>query len=311
MILKVSYAKEVLFVLFKKKSIILVSALVSVMMLLTACGSKEAEKAKPAQIMFNGSSTLAPVISKLATDFTEKNVKWNKVNSSLPDSDISIYVSSGGSGAGIKAMLDGASDFGLVSREVKDSEKAKIKDYKEYKVGIDALTIAVNPKNPITKIKDNLTTEEVKKIFSGEYTTWNQVDPSLPDKEIVVVTRDIGGGAHEVFQQKVLGDAKVAKTTIQAPSMGALVAKIIENEYAIGYASIGVSKQNAGKLVALKVDGVEANPQTIRDGSYKIQRPLIIVGKGELTPLQKSFMDYVQSDAGMQMLEKMGFIPIR
>ena len=93
--------------------------------------------------------------------------------------------------------------------------------------------------------------------------------------------------------------------------MGALVAKIIENEYAIGYASIGVSKQNAGKLVALKVDGVEANPQTIRDGSYKIQRPLIIVGKGELTPLQKSFMDYVQSDAGMQMLEKMGFIPIR
>ena len=90
MILKVSYAKEVLFVLFKKKSIILVSALVSVMMLLTACGSKEAEKAKPAQIMFNGSSTLAPVISKLATDFTEKNVKWNKVNSSLPDSDISI-----------------------------------------------------------------------------------------------------------------------------------------------------------------------------------------------------------------------------
>ena len=86
---------------------------------------------------------------------------------------------------------------------------------------------------------------------------------------------------------------------------------MFENEYAIGYASIGVSKQNAGKLVALKLDGVEATPDTIRDGSYKIQRPLLVIGKGELTPLQKSFMDYLQSDVGMQMIEKMGFIPVK
>ena len=64
------------------------------------------------------------------------------------------------------------------------------------------LTIAVNPENPLYAVKDNLTKEEIIKIFSGEYKTWNQVDPSLPEQEIIVVTRDLGGGAHEVFQQK-------------------------------------------------------------------------------------------------------------
>lgn len=287
------------------------------MLMLTACGTKndsaekQTGKNAPAQILFNGSSTLSPVVSKIATDFTEKNVKWNKVDSSLPDSNITIYVSSGGSGAGVKAVVDGTADFGLVARKVKEEEKAKIKDYKEYKVGIDALTIAVNPNNPIKNVKDNLTSEEVKKIFSGEYKTWNQVDPSLPDKEIVVVTRDIGGGAHEVFQQNIMGDAKVVKTAIQAPSMGALVAKVIENEYAIGYASFGVSKQNEGKLIPLKVDGVAATAETILDGSYKIQRPLLIIGHGELTPLQKSFMDYVRSEQGLKIVDEMGFIPVK
>lgn len=303
--------------MFKKKSLLVVTALVSMMLMLTACGTKndsaekQAGKNAPAQILFNGSSTLSPVVSKIATDFTEKNVKWNKVDSSLPDSNITIYVSAGGSGAGVKAVVDGTADFGLVARKVKEEEKAKIKDYKEYKVGIDALTIAVNPNNPIKNVKDNLTSEEVKKIFSGEYKTWNQVDPSLPDKEIVVVTRDIGGGAHEVFQQNIMGDAKVVKTAIQAPSMGALVAKVIENEYAIGYASFGVSKQNEGKLIPLKVDGVAATAETILDGSYKIQRPLLIIGHGELTPLQKAFMDYVRSEQGLKVVDEMGFIPVK
>ncbi|MEN6316533.1 MAG: phosphate ABC transporter substrate-binding protein [Clostridiaceae bacterium] len=303
--------------MFKKKSILAVIVLFSMIFVLTACGTKNDSAEKPAgknvsaQIMFNGSSTLSPVISKIATDFTEKNEKWNKVDSSLPDSNITIYVSSGGSGAGIKAIIDGTADFGLVSRNVKEEEKAKVKDYKEYKVGIDALTIAVNQKNPIKNVKDNLTSEEIKKIFSGEYKTWNQVDPSLPNKEIVVVTRDVGGGAHEVFQKNIMGEEKIVKTAIQAPSMGALVAKVIENEYAIGYASYGVSKQNEGKLFPLKVDGVAATPETILDGTYKIQRPLLIVGHGELTALQKSFMDYVRSEAGLKVVEAMGFISVK
>ena len=276
-----------------------------------ACGNGGNTAKEKTDITFFGSSTLAPVVTKAGTAFTEQYGKWNKVNSSLPDADIVINVTSGGSGAGIKALLDGTADFGLVAREVKSSEKEKIKNYQEYKVGIDALTIAVNPNNTIAKIKDNLTSDQIKKIFSGEYKTWNEVDPSLPATEIIVVTRDLGGGAHEVFQEKIMGDTKVTDKAIQAPSMGALVAKIIENENAVGYASYGVAKQNEGKIFALKVDGVAATPETIVDGSYKIQRPLLIVGSGELTKVQKAFMDYLRSDAGQKLIEAMGFIPVK
>lgn len=298
--------------MIKSKSLVAVGMALTMLLSFTGCsqGEKKAE-VEVSQIMFNGSSTLAPVISKIATNYTEENKTWNKVDSSLPEKDITIYVSSGGSGAGVKSVADGVSDFGMLARGVKNDEKAKIEGLKETKVGIDALTISVNPKNKILKVKDNLTTDEIKKIFSGEFKTWNQVDPTLPNKEIVVVTRDIGGGAHEVFQKKIMGDAQVKKEAIQAPSMGALVSKIIENEYAIGYASFGVANQNKGKISPLKVDGVDATKETILDGSYKIQRPLIVINKGEMNPMQKSFMDYVMSENGLKIVEEMGFIPAK
>lgn len=168
----------------------------------------------------------------------------------------------------------------------------------------------MNPKNPIHKTKDDLSSEEIEKIFSGEYQYWDEVDSSLEHKEIVVVIRDLGGGAHGVFQDSIMGDTEVREDAIQAPSMGALVTKVIENEDAIGYASFGMVNQNEGKLIPLKVDGVEATKENIVDGSYKISRPLIVVKKDELTPEQKAFMDIVTSEKGAEIIEKMGFVPV-
>lgn len=263
------------------------------------------------QIMFNGSSTLAPVIASISTNFIEEFVTWNKVDDSYPEENIAIYVSAGGSGQGVKSVIDGTSDFGMVARSVKDTEKEKLPELKEFKVGIDALTIGVNPNNPVLGVKDNLSAEEIVKIFSGEYKTWKDLDSSLPDKEIIVVTRDIGGGAHEVFQSKIMGDVQVKADAIQAPSMGALVTKIIENEYAIGYASFGIVNQNAGKVSTLKVDGVEATKENIVSGSYIIQRPLIAIINGELTAPEQSFIDYMMSDEGLSVVEAMGFVPAK
>jgi len=174
---------------------------------------------------------------------------------------------------------------------------------------MDALTISVNPKNKLTTLKDSLTTEEIKKIFAGEFKTWNDVDPSLPKTEIVVVTRDIGGGAHEVFQKAIMGDTKVRADVIQAPSMGALVTKVMENENAIGYASYGMVNQNKGKIAPFKVDGIESTAANILNGTYKVSRPLIVIKKGELSSQEKAFMDYVVSDKGMEVIEKLGFVP--
>ena len=309
-----------------KKRISLLLCLVLVFaMIVTGCGNQEPapsekeetgenvqEESKDfkAQITFNGSSTLAPVMSAIATDFIEEYTTWDKVDSNFPEENIAIYVSAGGSGAGVKAALEGTSDFGMLARGIKDEEKEKLGDMKDFTLGIDALTISINPENPLYKIKDDLSTDEIKKIFSGEYKYWDEVDSSLEHKEIVVVIRDLGGGAHGVFQKSIMGDAEVREDAIQAPSMGALVTKIIENKDAIGYASFGMVNQNEGKLIPLKVDGVEATKETIVDGSYKISRPLIVVKKGELTPEQQAFMDVVTSEKGSEIIEKMGFVPV-
>lgn len=264
-----------------------------------------------AQITFNGSSTLAPVISAIATDFIEGYTTWNKVDPSFPEQNIAIYVSAGGSGAGVKAVLENTSDFGMLAREIKSEEKEKIGDAKDFTLGIDALTISINPENPLVKLRDSLTTEEVKKIFAGEYKFWDELDSKLPHKEIVVVIRDLSGGAHEVFQKSVMGETQIRPDAIQSPSMGALVTKVIENKDAIGYASFGMVNQNKGKLIPLKVDGVEPTEENIVNGSYKISRPLIVVKRGELTPEQKAFMDVVTSEKGAKIIEQMGFVPVK
>lgn len=308
----------------KRFSSILLCMLLIIAMALTGCTSPapaspevsptespEAENEFKAQITFNGSSTLAPVISAIATDFIEGNTTWNKVDPSFPEKNIAIYVSAGGSGAGVKAVLEDTTDFGMLAREIKDEEKQKIGDAKDFKLGLDALTISINPENPLAKLKDDLSTEVVKKIFAGEYKFWDEVDSKLPHKEIVVVIRDLSGGAHEVFQKSVMGDTQIRQDAIQSPSMGALVTKIIENKDAIGYASFGMVNQNKGKLIPLKVDGVEPTEENIVNGSYKISRPLIVVKRGELTPEQKAFMDVVTSEEGAVIIEKMGFVPVR
>ena len=261
-------------------------------------------------ITFNGSSTLAPVISSLSTGFIEDNETWDKVDSAFPEKNIAIYVSAGGSGSGAKSVIDGTSDFGMLAREVKDKEKEQIPDMQEFKLGIDALTVSINPENPLLKIKDDLSTEDVKKIFSGEYKKWSDLDSTLPETEIVVVIRDLGGGAHEVFQKNVMGETEVRKDAIQAPSMGALVTKIIENKDAIGYASFGMVNQNQGKLTPLKVDNVEPTKENIINGSYKISRPLIAIKKGALTDAQQAFIDHLKSKESSEIIEKLGFIPV-
>lgn len=294
---------------------LIVASMMILSLALTGCSQQPAEDASKdefkSQIFFKGSSTLAPVVSQIATDFIDANETWNKVNADFPEKSIDLFVSAGGSSAGVKAIIDGTSDFGMVSREVKDEEKEKIADYKEFRLGLDVLTISVNPENPILDVKKNLTTEEVMKIFSGEYKYWDEVAPGLPHNEIVVVTRDIGGGAHQVFQDKVMGDAQVKAEAIQEPSMGALVTKIMENKDAIGYASYGFVNQNVGKITPLEVDGIAPTEENIISGAYKISRPLIVIKSGELLPQEKLFVDVMLSEEGMKTVEKMGYVPAK
>jgi len=296
------------------KKLLCALALFGILSALAGCGGGSGTDTNAggprAQILFNGSSTLAPVISTIAADFNEQYGTWDRVNPTFPAEPISIFVASGGSGQGIRTVVDQTTDFGMLARGVRDAEIEQIPDFQEYLVGIDALTIAINPENPLLQLRDNLTSEEIANIFSGEYETWSDLDPSLPNEEIIVIVRDIGGGAHEVFQNAIMGDIDVKATAIQAPSMGALVSRIIENRYAIGYASYGVSNQHAGSLAMLQVDGVAPTASNIIDGSYIIQRPLILVFSGNPNDIQQAFLDVILGEAGQEIVRQMGFIPI-
>ena len=263
-----------------------------------------------ASIAFAGSSSLAPVIASIGEAFSTEFGTWDKVNPAFPAEEIEIPVASGGSGDGPKSVLDGTADFGMLARAVKDSEKESLgAGYVEYMVASDALTVSVNKNNPIASKMDDIDTDTLRKIFAGEIAYWDELDASLEHKEIVVVIRDLTGGAAEVFEKQVMQGTPITENAIQTPSMGALAAKIAENEYAIGYAGYGVYNLNTDSLFAFKFNGVEPTEENILNGSYTIQRPVLFVTNRALDAAEQAFVDYIFSETGRNIVIENGYIP--
>ena len=263
-----------------------------------------------ASIAFAGSSSLAPVIASIGEAFSTEFGTWDKVNPAFPAEEIEIPVASGGSGDGPKSVLDGTADFGMLARAVKDSEKESLGEgYVEYMVASDALTVSVNKNNPVCAIMDDIDTDTLRAIFAGEIAYWDELDASLEHKEIVVVIRDLTGGAAEVFEKQVMQGTPITENAIQTPSMGALAAKIAENEYAIGYAGYGVYNLNTDSLFAFKFNGVEPTEENILNGSYTIQRPVLFVTNRALDAAEQAFVDYIFSETGRAIVIENGYIP--
>ncbi len=293
----------------RKSRMALALAAAMVMSLLTACGKTGSEDFQT-QLHFCGSSSLAPVIASIGASFQEKYGTWDQVDDSFPEEVIDIAVTSGGSGDGPSSVVDGTADFGMLARSVKDSEKEALGEgYTEYLVAYDALTISVNRANPIAEKLDSLSTDTIRRIFSGELAYWDELDESLEHKEIVLVIRDLSGGAAEVFEKNVMQGTPISANAIQSPSMGALAAKIAENPYAIGYAGYGVYHMNQESLFAFQVDGTAPTEENILAGKYTIQRPVQFVTNHPLTAPEQAFVDYIFSDTGRELVRENGYIP--
>lgn len=303
-----------------KKFLAMLLALVMVLSM-AACAApaenktddKAAQDDFQSQILFCGSTSLYPIISSLASSFTEKYVTWDKVNAQFPNSHISVYVAPGGSGVGVKAAVDGTADFGMLARDIKDSEIESLREnYKAFVVAKDALTVSVNAQNPLCEKTDSLDTDTIRKIFAGEIATWNQVDASLPAETINVYIRNLSGGAYEVFQKSVMGESEVTASATQSASMTELATNIAGDPWGIGYAGFGAyNKANAEKkvLFAMKVDGVEATEENIISGVYTIQRPVMFVTGKVVSPSAQAFIDYIFSQTGYDVVVKNGYIP--
>lgn len=272
-----------------------------------------AEEPFQANILFCGSTSLYPIMSSLAASFTEEYVKWNAVDPSMPEKNISIYVAPGGSGVGVSAAEEGTADFGMLARDIKEKEvEALGENYAEFVVARDALTVSVNAENPICAVMDDMSADLIRQIFSGELETWDQVDASLPAEPINVYIRDLSGGAYEVFQKAIMGDSEVTSSATQSASMTELATNIAGDPWGIGYAGFGAyNKANADKqvLFAMKVDGVEANEENIISGEYKVQRPVMFVTGDEISASEQAFIDYIFSDVGYKVVQANGYIP--
>ncbi|MGL4736572.1 MAG: phosphate ABC transporter substrate-binding protein [Cellulosilyticaceae bacterium] len=266
----------------KKKLIVAMSILALGLTTLTGCAGSSASGSSKISIV--GSTTVAAPMEQLADAYAETN----------PDQVIEVQ--GVGSSAGIKAAYDKTADIGMASRELKEEEKAW--GLTETVIAYDGIVTVTNPNNPIT----GLTTEQVKGIFDGTITNWNEVGGN--DEQIIVVTREDGSGTRAAFEEIL--DLKIAPTAIVADGNGAVKASVASKAGAIGYVSLGYIDDT---VKADALDGVEPTVETVKSGDYKISRPLLIVNNPEISESTKTFIDYILGAEGQAILAEK-YIPL-
>ena len=208
-------------------------------------------------IVIKGSTTVLPVAQGTLEAFMKKNP------------GVQISLSGGGSGEGIKALIDKTTDIATSSREIKKEEiaLAQTKGVKPvaHVVAKDALTPVVHPKNKVT----NLSIDQLSQIYQGKITNWKEVGGE--DLKIVVISRDSSSGTFESWDHFVMKKAKVAPTAQMLASNGALVTAVAKNRYAIAYLGIGYVNKS---VKPLQVNGITASIQTALSNEYPLSREL-------------------------------------
>ena len=199
--------------------------------------------------------------------------------------DVTVNYSGTGSGAGIEAVLAGNVDIGLSSRALKPEEEEK--GAVGHTVALDGVAIVVNPASGV----EDLSVEQIAQIFKGEITNWSELGGE--DAEIAVLGREDGSGTRSAFEEIVGVDGE-CKYTNEYSSTGDVIGNVASNPNAIGYASLSAVDDT---VKAVKVGGVECSEATIKDGSYEIQRPFLMVTMegAELSPAAEDFLSYATS----------------
>lgn len=288
-----------------KKIVSIAIAALLALALLAGCGSKENTNTTTGNnaqtsgeavsdkvsgtVSTDGSTSMENVIGALGEAFTANN----------PDAKFTYNPT--GSGTGITAVSEGRCDIGLSSRALKDEEKAS--GLTETVVALDGIAIIVNPSNPVSDI----TVETVAKIYKGEITNWK--DLGGDDAEIAVIGREAGSGTRDGFES-VTGTKDACKYRQELTSTGDVITTVANNPNAIGYASLAAVKDT---VKALSVEGVAPSEETVKDESYVVQRPFVLVTKTD-TPLSaaaQKFFDFATSSEASDIISKAGAVPVK
>lgn len=267
----------------KKMNKILTTVLVIALAALTLAGCAKKD-ASP--VTTDGSTSMEKVIGTLGEAFKEKE-------------GIDVTYNPTGSGSGITAVSEGRCDIGLSSRALKDSEVAS--GLVGTVLAYDGIAMIVNPANTV----EDLDIETIARIYTGEITNWSEVGGA--DAEIVLVGREAGSGTRSGFEE-LTETVDKCKYRQELTSTGDVITAVAQNPDAIGYASLASVKDS---VKALKVAGVTPTEETVKDGTYLIQRPFVLVTKEgvALSPVAQAFFDYATKGQANDIITASGVVP--
>jgi phosphate transport system substrate-binding protein len=278
-----------------KKSIVkyLASFMIGTMILgsascteINVSGTKEKASVEGA-LMLTGSTSMSDVSNALAEAFMKKH------------GDVTVSVGGNGSGEGPASVKDGTAQIGLLSRELKDSENPELFDL--YIIGLDGVAVIVNPESSVKELK----LEQLADIFSGKISNWKELGGV--DAPIQCIGREAASGTRGAFED-ILGITESTVYAEEQNSTGNVKQAVAGNPNAIGYVSVSSLDKS---VAAVTVDGIAPSDETVDSGTYKIQRPfLIITQKGTKDELIQSFLDFIFSDEGRKIIEENGIIPV-
>ena len=265
-----------------KKIVAITMTAVLALSMLAGCGNTKTS----GSVATDGSTSMEKVIGALGEAFQN-------------DTGISFTYNPTGSGSGIKAVQEGRCDIGLSSRDLKDEEKAA--DLTGTVLAYDGIAIIVNPENPVT----DLSVETIAKIYTGEITNWSEVGGN--DVEIVLIGREAGSGTRDGFES-ITDTEDSCKYRQELTSTGDVITTVSQNPGAIGYASVASVKDT---VKAVTVDGVAPTEATIKDGSYVVQRPFVLVTKSDadLSEAAQKFFTYITSADANEIISAAGVVP--
>ena len=265
-----------------KKIMTMVLALVLALGVMSACSADKLS----GSVATDGSTSMEKVIGVLGESFMEMNP------------DVSFTYNPTGSGSGIAAVSEKRCDIGLSSRALKDEEKNN--GLTETVLAYDGIAIIVNPENAIS----DLSVEDIARIYTGEITNWKDLGGA--DAEIVVIGREAGSGTRDGFES-ITGTSEKCVYRQELTSTGDVITTVSQNPDAIGYASLSAVKDT---VKALTVGGVAPTEDTVKDGSYVVQRPFVLVTRTDekLSEAAQAFFDYATSADAVELIAKAGAV---
>jgi phosphate transport system substrate-binding protein len=245
-------------------------------------------------IVIKGSTTVLPIAQKVSEAYMKQNP------------DVKISISGGGSGNGIKALIDGSTDIADSSRFIKEKEVKLAVDKGRYPVpfavAYDCIVPVVHPENSIM----NITMQQLKGIYKGDIKNWKEVGG--PDRPIVVISRDTSSGTYEVWHEKVMKKERVFPGALLQASNGAIVQAVSKNKNAIGYIGLGYMDKSIKDLM---VDRVKGSEETTLNGTYPVSRPLYMFTPGWPKEDVLKFINFVvHPEKGQKYVRDAGFVPL-